>query len=188
MRPEIDLPGYETPFYLFGNARPCAARSLDALVLAGIVPAGAVPRLIEVARSDGSLAIVAPGSRIGKSSLLAALLPYSPPGLRTIHLRGSFETFGFARRPDWRPEHALLIANEVSDHLPVYLPPDRFAVAAGLVAQGARLWCTAHARDLTELRRAWPAWPDRAPLTVVALDPGGACRIERWPTGHADQA
>lgn len=183
MRLDDGLPGYETPFYLFGNARPRAARSLDQLVADGLLDAVAAAELFGVARQSVSLAIIAPGSRVGKSSLLAALLPALPPADRRYYLRGCFETFDFARASDWRPRRAVMIANEVSDHLPVYLPPRHLDTALRLVEQGARLWCTAHAFDLAGLMVAWKAWPAHAPLAVVRLGTDAPPRIEWWRSG-----
>lgn len=168
MRSAGDLPEYDTPFYLFGNARHTAARSLAQLVADGFLSPGSARDLIEAA-SDVSLAIVAPDAAAGKSSLLAALLPFVPHQRRCYHLRGSFETFRFTRSPDWRPGRAVLIANEVSDHLPVYLPHCRLTAALQLVGQGARIWATAHARDLRHLLDCWTGWPAQAPLAVVTV-------------------
>ena len=178
MRRDDGLPGYETPFYLFGNARPRAARSLDQLVAAGVFDASTAADLVALAQQGVSLAIIAPGSRVGKSSLLAALLAHLPPTDRRYYLRGCFETFDFAHAPDWRPHEAVMIANEVSDHLPVYLPPRHLDTALQLVEQGARLWCTAHAVDLADLMAAWETWPINAPLAVVRLAAPGPPRIE----------
>ena len=172
------LPGYETPFYLFGNARPRAARTLDQLVAADLVDAANASALIALAGQGVSLAIIAPGSLVGKSSLLAALLAHLPPADQCYYLRGCFETFEFSRAPGWRPHEAVMIANEVSDHLPVYLPPRHLESALQLVEQGARLWCTAHAADQADLMAAWKSWPTNAPLAVVRLAPAGPPRIE----------
>jgi len=169
MRPGRDLPGYDVPFYLFGNARHAAARSLTQLVTDGVLASRDALDLIEIARSDISLVVIAHDAAAGKSSLLASLLPYIPRQRRPYFLRGSFETFRFTREADWRPGRALLIANEVGDRLPVYLPGCRFATVLQLVGEGARLWTTAHAHDVRQLLAAWTGWPAHAPLAVVTV-------------------
>lgn len=175
MRPLSELPGYGTPFYLYGNAPRGAARSLSHLVAADLVRPRDADSLVAIASAGISLAIVAPGSACGKSSLLTALLHYAPAGRDRYFLRGSFETFRFARDIAWRPDRAMLIANEISDFLPVYVPRHFTNRLFHFVLHGARLWTTAHASGLEDLLSDWTGWPPLAPLAVVTIgdDPPG---------------
>lgn len=170
MRPTIDLPDYETPFYLFGNAPPPrAARSLLHLVTTELLTQDQARTLIALAQRRASLVVVAPEASCGKSSLLSALLTYLPDDADRYFLRGSYETFRFARNPAWRPGRAVLIANEISDFLPVYVPGHLARRLVRLVGAGASLWATAHARGRDELLAGWPIWPSNAPLAVVSI-------------------
>lgn len=193
MRPCNDLPDYSTPFYLFGNARPPAARSLAHLVADGFMTPPDGCRLLAVAASDVSVAIVAPHAAAGKSTLLAALLSHLDMDCPRYYLRGSYETFGFARDAHWQPSKAVMIANEISDFLPVYLPRHLTRPAFQLVSEGARLWATAHADGLHDLLARWPNWPGSVPLAVVTID-GYDRRIDielsrpQHPSRRSDEA
>jgi hypothetical protein len=169
MRPLSDLPDYGTPFYLYGNAPPRAARSLPQLIAAGFLRPEDANILVTLAHRGISMAIVATSAARGKSSLLAALLPYLPAERDRYFLRGSFETFQFAQDVVWRPDRAAMIANEISDFLPVYIPRHLTKRLFRLVAQGACLWTTAHASGLDDLLCEWTDWPPDAPLAVVTI-------------------
>src|SRR5258706_13061973 len=55
----------------------------------------------------------------GKTTTLTALLDFLPNATRRVFIRGWAETFDFLGQT--RPEATLLLANELSSHLPVYL-------------------------------------------------------------------
>jgi hypothetical protein len=92
-----------------------------------------------------SLAVVAGGSGVGKTTLLTALLDFLPSGTRRVYPRGCFETFAFLSDPTIDPLETALMINEISPHLPVYL----WGPAVGRILEaslrGFMLLATAHA-------------------------------------------
>ena len=53
--------------------------------------------------------------------MLTALLDFLPPRTHRIYPRGCFETFAFLSDPAISPRESVLLINEISPHLPVYL-------------------------------------------------------------------
>jgi hypothetical protein len=92
-----------------------------------------------------SLAVVAGGSGVGKTTLLTALLDFVSSGTRRVYVRGCFETFAFLSDPTINPLETVLLINEISPHLPVYL----WGPAVGRILETSRrgfmLLATAHA-------------------------------------------
>jgi energy-coupling factor transporter ATP-binding protein EcfA2 len=108
-----------------------------------------------------SLAVVAGGSGVGKTTVLTALLEFLPPGTRRIYLRGCFETFAFTSDPTINPLETALMINEISPHLPVYL----WGPAVGRILEAAQrgfmLLATAHADSVQDLVRTLTGSPLR---------------------------
>ena len=80
-----------------------------------------------------------PTPGVGKTTTLNALLGFLPAGSTVVYTMGMFEDFGFVNEVE--PETTCVLANEVSDHLRIYmwgrpartllrLPESGFAVAS----------------------------------------------------------
>ncbi|HEX9037123.1 MAG TPA: hypothetical protein VF808_09065 [Ktedonobacterales bacterium] len=80
-----------------------------------------------------------PTPGVGKTTTMNALLGFLPAGSTVVYTMGMYEDFGFTAEVD--PATTCVIANEVSDHLRIYmwgrtartllrLPQDGFAVAS----------------------------------------------------------
>lgn len=91
----------------------------------------------------GSLLVAALPQGAGKTTVLSALLELLPPSARQVHLAGMAETFAFVGGT--RPHETLLLAAELSSHLPVYLWGAPALRAFELVADGYALAGTLHA-------------------------------------------
>src|SRR5262249_12077714 len=79
-----------------------------------------------------------PTPGVGKTTTLNALLGFLPNGSTLVYTAGMYEDFGFT--DEVTPESTCVLANEVSNHLPIYmwdgkarkllrLPGDGYAVA-----------------------------------------------------------
>jgi hypothetical protein len=79
-----------------------------------------------------------PTPGIGKTTTLNSLLGFLPPGATMVYTMGMYEDFDFLSQTD--AESTCVLANEVSNHLPIYmwgraarrflrLPADGYAVA-----------------------------------------------------------
>lgn len=111
-----------------------AARDLDrrTAALAWLVLAG-----------HGSVLVAAAEPHSGKTTTLTALLDLVPDRIARVYLRGGAETFEFVGRTT--PRVTLLLANELSSHLPVYLWGHKAVRTFEALGDGYALAATLHA-------------------------------------------
>lgn len=119
-----------------------------------IVEAGSMPprlaALFWVALERGaSLIIAADPPLSGKTTILTALLSFTPPAATAYFTQGLGETFALPPRSDSQPVYILI--NEISDHLPVYTWGPYAVRAFELLAQGYSLGSTMHADSVEEV-------------------------------------
>lgn len=161
-------PRYEQPFHWWGPGwQPRPARTLRDLLVEGALDTEQAAFLWAALARRWSLAVVGGPSGIGKSTLLAALAPFLPTESQRVYLRGSYESFAFLRDEALDPLRSVLLINEISPHLPVYLWGPAVQRALALREQGFTLLATAHART---------------PFEFMGLLTGGPLRI---PSRHA---
>jgi hypothetical protein len=84
----------------------------------------------------------------GKTTTLSALIDFLPPGTVGIFLRGWYADFGWTDA--YGPERSYLLANEMSDHLPIYVWGRTARGALELAGRGYGLGATMHADSLDE--------------------------------------
>jgi hypothetical protein len=149
---------------------PPTPRSIVELIAAGVLDAELAATLWSLIEGRVPLVVAAEAPGAGKSTLLGALLEFLPPGVRTIELAGSTETFdwlpqapelGWTRasadvartreRPPIRPEDTILVAPELSDHLPSYTWGAEARIAIRAASVGYGLAATIHADALEEV-------------------------------------
>jgi hypothetical protein len=116
-----------------------AARDFDArtAAVAWLVLAG-----------HGSLLVAARQPHAGKTTTLTALLDLVPARVTRVHLRGAAEAFEFLERPS--PRETLLLASELSAHLPAYLWGANAVRALRALRDGYALASTLHADSAAE--------------------------------------
>ena len=115
-----------------------------------------------------SLAVIAGPSGAGKTTVLTALLDFLPPGMRRVYLRGCFETFSFQDDPAVVPNDTVLLVNEISSHLPVYLWGPAVERALGAAEDGFTLLATAHAESVPQFVNTLTGSPLRITAAHVA--------------------
>jgi hypothetical protein len=98
--------------------------------------------------SHGSLLIAAEQPHSGKTTTLTALLDYLPRRVRRVFIRGWAETFDYLDQT--RGEDTLLLANELSSHLPVYLWGPKAVRVFATLRRGYALGSTLHADSAEE--------------------------------------
>lgn len=96
-----------------------------------------------VLEAHGSMLIAAEPPHSGKTTTLTAFLDFLPNDVRRVFLRGWAETFDYVRHTD--PARTLLLANELSSHLPVYLWGPKAVEAFRTLRRGYALASTLHA-------------------------------------------
>lgn len=172
----------EQPLAWLGpRRRQDGSRSLNGLIERGTVSHDGAAALALLVRRRASMLVVAGRSGVGKSTLLESLLPWYPSADRRIRLRGSFEDFGWARDPRFVPGQAVLVAEEISGHLPTYLwgpPVGRFL---DFREAGCALAATAHGERIQDVGRLLCGYPLRLPIRslaafdlIIRLGPAGA--------------
>lgn len=159
----------EQPLAWLGPRRPFGGpRSLGSLVQDGVLGRSEAALLALLVRHRTSLLVIGGRSGAGKSTLLEAFLPWYPAATRQIRLRGSFEDFGWERDPRFAPDRAVLIAEEISGHLPVYLWGAGVGRFLAWRTAGCALAATAHGDQVEDIARLLTGYPLRLPLRSVA--------------------
>ena len=163
-------PRYEEPFFWWGPGWECpATHSVRDLLHDGTIDAWTAAQLWSALARRHSVVVVAEPSGAGKTTLLTALLEFLPLGTRRLYLRGCYEAFSFLTDPEIKPGTSVLLINEISPHLPVYLwgPAVAQALAAG--QKGFTLLATAHAESVPAFVGLLTGSPLRIPASQVAV-------------------
>ncbi|MGH2450946.1 MAG: hypothetical protein ACRDGE_06710 [Candidatus Limnocylindria bacterium] len=140
---------YDVPLGWWGwNWEPPVPMSVVELLEAGNLDERTAALCWLVLESHGSMLIAAEQPHSGKTTTLTSFLDFVPDGVRRIFVRGWSETFDYLRQTD--PASTLLLANELSAHLPVYLwGPKAVEVFRGL-RRGYAIASTLHADSADE--------------------------------------
>src|SRR5215210_2371092 len=140
---------YDMPVGWWGwNWEPPVPMSITQIVEAGNMDARTAALCGMVIESHGSLLIAAEQPHSGKTTTLTALLDYLPNATRRVFIRGWAETFDFLGQT--KPEMTLLLANELSSHLPVYLWGPKAVRVFEALRRGYALGSTLHADSCDE--------------------------------------
>ena len=111
-----------------------------------------------------SIIVAAEPPMAGKTTTLTALLDLLPADTKRVYLRGHYEDFSFARDPEADPKNTYVLANEMSDHLAVYLWGSRIYKTFELIESGYAIGSTMHAETVDDVI----AILDSDPLNVPA--------------------
>lgn len=146
---------------------PPEPRSIVELIASGMLDAELAAQLWLLIEARVPIIVAAEAQGVGKSTTLGALLDFLPSDARVAELAGEDETFewlpqaselgwpGTARpTPDAdpvRPDTTVLLALELSDHLPSYTWAERARIAVRAASIGYGLAATIHADSLDEV-------------------------------------
>jgi hypothetical protein len=162
-------PRYGEPFYWWGPAWDApAGRSIGDLLRDGTIDPGTGAVLWAALARRKSVVVVAGPSGVGKTTLLTALLDFLPPATRRIYLRGCFEAFAFLADAAIEPRASVILANEISPHLPIYLWGPAVANSLAATERGFSLLATAHAESAAEFVGVLTGSPLRIPVSLVS--------------------
>lgn len=140
---------YDMPVGWWGwNWEPPVPMSITQLLEAGNMDARTAALCGMTIESHGSMLIAAEQPHSGKTTTLTALLDFLPNATRRIFIRGWAETFDFLGQT--RPDATLLLANELSSHLPVYLWGPKAVRVFETLRRGYALASTLHADSCDE--------------------------------------
>lgn len=145
----LDLADYENPIAWWGwSWEPPVPMSITEIVAARDMDARTAALCWLVLAGHGSLLIAAQEPHSGKTTTLTALLDLLPDRSARVYLRGGAETFDFLRQA--RPCGTVLLANELSAHLPVYLWGAKAVRAFRTLRDGYAIAATLHADSADE--------------------------------------
>lgn len=160
---------YDAPIGWWGwNWEPPVPMSVPEILMAGNMDARTAAICWLVLEGHGSMLIAAEQPHSGKTTTLTAFLDLLPHDVRRIFLRGWAETFDYLQHTD--PARTLLLANELSSHLPVYLWGPKAVHAFRTLRRGYAFASTLHADSAEEAV---------AQLTgELGVDPADLARID----------
>jgi hypothetical protein len=140
---------YDMPVGWWGwNWEPPVPMSITEIVRAGNMDARTAALCGMAIEAHGSLLISAEEPHSGKTTTLTALLDYLPHRVRRVFVRGWAETFDYLEQT--APDGTILLANELSSHLPVYLWGPKAVRVFNSLDRGYALGSTLHADSAEE--------------------------------------
>ncbi len=140
---------YDVPVGWWGwNWDPPVPLSVSQIIEAGNLDPRTAALCWMVLEAHGSLLIAAELPHSGKTTTLTAFLDCLPNATRRVFLRGWAETFDFLKQS--RPAETLLLANELSPHLSVYLWGAKAVEVFRALRHGYALGSTLHADSAEE--------------------------------------
>ena len=140
---------YDIPVGWWGwNWEPPIPMSITEIVRAGNMDTRTAALCGMAIEAHGSLLIAAEEPHSGKTTTLTALLDYLPHRVRRIFIRGWSETFDYLTQTT--PDGTILLANELSSHLPVYLWGPKAVRVFDTLRKGYALGSTLHADSAEE--------------------------------------
>jgi hypothetical protein len=140
---------YDVPVGWWGwNWEPPVPMSITEIIRAGNMDPRTAALCGMAIEAHGSLLISAEEPHSGKTTTLTALLDYLPQAIRRVFIRGWSETFDYLRQTD--PLETILLANELSSHLPVYLWGPKAVRVFSTLERGYALGSTLHADSAEE--------------------------------------
>ena len=157
--------------------------SISEIVAAGNMDARAAALCGMAIEAHGSLLIAAEHPHSGKTTTLTALLDYLPTRARRIFVRGWSETFDFLQQTE--PQETLLLVNELSSHLPVYLWGPKAVRLFTTLQRGYALGSTLHADSAEEALAQLTGELGVAPADLARVDLLMVMRIYQTTQGHA---
>ena len=142
----------EEPFGWWGwHWQPPVPMSVMEIVDAGSADTALMSLLWAMLANRASVIVAAEPPMAGKTTTLTALLDLIPPADKRVYLRGHYENFEFASAPDADPTHTYVLANEMSDHLAIYLWGSRIYKTFELLDRGYAIGSTMHAETVDDV-------------------------------------
>lgn len=156
---------HDEPFGWWGwHWQPAIPLSIMQIINAGSLDTQMAAALWAMLARRASVLVAAEPPMAGKTTTLTALLDLIPPDSCKVYLRGHYETFDFTQEPGAEPTRTYVLANEMSDHLAVYLWGSRIYKMFELLEQGYAIGSTMHAETVDDVI----AILDSPPLNVPA--------------------
>jgi hypothetical protein len=160
---------HEEPFGWWGwHWQPPVPLSIMQIIDAGSADTDLMSVVWAMLARRASVLVAAEPPMAGKTTTLTALLDLMPPDTRRIYLRGHYETFDFVDEPGADPSHTYVLANEMSDHLAVYLWGSRIYKMFELIEKGYAIGSTMHAETVDDVIAVLNSSPLKVPPRWIA--------------------
>lgn len=160
---------HDEPFGWWGwHWQPPVPLSVMQIIDAGSADTALMALVWAMLSRRASALVAAEPPMAGKTTTLTSLLDLMPPGTRRVYLRGHYETFDFVSEPGANPRNTYLLANEMSDHLAVYLWGSRIYKMFELIEQGYAIGSTMHAEQVDDVVAILNSDPLRVPPRRIA--------------------
>ncbi|HEX8228264.1 MAG TPA: hypothetical protein VF826_03005 [Chloroflexia bacterium] len=159
----------DEPFGWWGwHWQPPVPLSVMQIIEAGSADTELMALIWAMLSRRASVLVAAEPPMAGKTTTLTALLDLMPPGTKRVYLRGHYETFDFTREEDADPRNTYVLANEMSDHLAVYLWGSRIYKTFELIEQGYAIGSTMHAETVEDVVAILNSDPLKVPPRWIA--------------------
>jgi hypothetical protein len=160
---------HEEPFGWWGwHWQPPQPLSVMQIIEAGSTDTHLMALLWAMLSRRASIIVAAEPPMAGKTTTLTALLDLLPPETKRVYLRGHYETFDFTRDPEADPHNTYVLANEMSDHLAVYLWGSRIYKTFELIEKGYAIGSTMHAETVDDVIAILDSNPLNVPAEWIA--------------------
>lgn len=160
---------HEEPFGWWGwHWQPPQPLSVMQIIDAGSTDTQLMGLLWTMLSRRGSIIVAAEPPMAGKTTTLTALLDLLPQGTKRVYLRGHYEDFSFTRDPEADPGNSYVLANEMSDHLAVYLWGSRIYKTFELIEKGYAIGSTMHAETVNDVIAILDSDPLNVPARWIA--------------------
>src|SRR5207245_3161132 len=174
---------YDVPVGWWGrNWEPPVPMSIIELLEARNMDARTAALCGMVLETHGSLLIAAEQPHSGKTTTLTAFLDFLPNRARRVFLRGWVETFDYLEQT--KPHETILLGNELSSHLPVYLWGPKAVRVFETLRKGYALGSTLHADSATEAVARLTGELGVAPADLARADLLMVMRVYGTPRGQ----
>jgi hypothetical protein len=142
----------EEPFGWWGwHWQPPVPLSVMQIIADGSADLDLMALLWAMLSRRASVLVAAEPPMAGKTTTLTALLDLMPPDTCQVYLRGHYETFDFVQQRDADPLRTYVLANEMSDHLAIYLWGSRIYKTFELLDKGYAIGSTMHAETVEDV-------------------------------------
>lgn len=142
---------YNRRMWHYESDRPLSAAQLVALGSLDARTAALLWLLVERHQSLIVSGPTDPTPGVGKTTTLNALLGFLPLGSTLVYTVGMYEDFEFVR--EVQPETTCVLANEVSDHLVIYMWDDKAQTLLRLPQDGFAIATSCHADTIRDVMR-----------------------------------
>lgn len=162
---------HDEPFGWWGwHWQPPVPLSIMQIIDAGSADTAVMALVWAMLSRRASVLVAAEPPMAGKTTTLTSLLDLMPPGTRRVYLRGHYETFDFVSDSDADadPHNTYVLANEMSDHLAVYLWGSRIYKMFELIERGYAIGSTMHAERVDDVVAILNSDPLRVPPRWIA--------------------